>query len=161
MDLPSAARLLQAELGIQIRLLRIPREIMERNRKDITFFEVATLAAEVVYREKKGNQTVDIRLTKFIPSLAEVSHAEIEALKTRAIKSGFDFIDFWAIAFEYIDGAPFQQHWQAFRLRQDRSLPITSDQYHVYPSKVPQTACVRVVDVFGCDTSITIPILPR
>jgi hypothetical protein len=42
---------------------------------------------------------VDIKLTQFLPSLAEVPTKELEAIRERAIKSGFDFIDFWAIDF--------------------------------------------------------------
>jgi hypothetical protein len=46
------------------------------------------------------NKVVDIKLKKFVPSLAEVPTKELEALRERAIKSGFDFIDFWAVDFD-------------------------------------------------------------
>ena len=158
MDLRLEAHKLEAELGIEIRLLRIPREIMEKNRKEVTFFEVATLEAEPVYKKRNKDKTVDIKLRKFLPSLAEVPKKEIEALQERAIKHGFDFIDFWAIDFDYKDGQPFKHHWQAYRTRKDRSLPTVSDQEFVYNKPGRYTACVKVVDTFGCDTSITVPI---
>jgi len=158
MDLRLHANSLQAELGMEIRLLRIPREIMERNRTEVTFFEIATLEAEPVYKKAGGNKAIDIKLKRFLPSLAEVPEKELEALQERAIKHGFDFIDFWAIDFDYRDGQPFKHRWQAYRTRKDRSLVTVSDLDFVYPTRGKYTACVKVVDTFGCDTSITVPI---
>lgn len=75
------------------------------------------------------------------------------------IKSGFDFIDFWAVDFDYQDGQPFEYHWQAYRTRKDRSLPTVSNhEYKKYSKKGKYAACVKVVDIFGCDTSITMEI---
>ena len=158
MDLRLEAHKLEAELGIEIRLLRIPREIMEKNRNQVTFFEVATLEAEPVYKGKGKDNHVNIKLKRFLPSLAEVPEKEIAALQERAIKHGFDFIDFWAVDFDFKDGQPFKHHWQAYRTRKDRSLPTVSDQDFVYEKPGRYTACVKVVDTFGCDTSITVPI---
>lgn len=159
MDLPMEAHDLEQELGVKIKLVRIPREIMERNRKDPPpFFEVASLTAEPVYRTVDGKRQVDIKLTSFLPSLTEVPEKELKALQERALNSGFDFIDFWAVDFNYHPDQPFNHHWQAFRTRKDRSLPTVSDQGYSYDQPGDYTACVKVVDVFGADTSITVPI---
>jgi hypothetical protein len=158
MDLRLEAHSLQTDLGIEIRLLRIPREIMEKNRNQVTFFEIASLETEPVYKRNGKDKTVDIKLKKFLPSLAEVPEKELEALEERAMKHGFDFIDFWAVDFDYQDGQPFKHHWQAYRTRKDRSLPTVSDQEFGYEKAGRYTACVKVVDTFGCDTSITVPI---
>ena len=82
----------------------------------------------------------------------------MEALKERAIKSGMDFIDFWAVDFDWEPGKPFNHHWQDYRTRKDRSLKTVSDAGYVYAKKGKHTACVKVVDTFGCDTSITVEI---
>jgi hypothetical protein len=158
MDLRLAAHHLEAELGLKIMLVRIPREIMEKNRTAVTFFEIATLEAEPVYKKKNGVAAVDINLTNFLPSLAEVPADELEALQERAIKSGFDFIDFWAVDFDYHDDKPFKHHWQAYRLRKNRTLPTVSDQEYQYERPGKYRACVKVVDTFGCDTSITVAV---
>jgi hypothetical protein len=97
MDLRLEAHSLHADLGIEIRLLRIPREIMEKNRTEVTFFEIATLETEPVYKTSKNGKSANIKLKKFLPSLAEVPEKELAALEERAIKHGFDFIDFWAV----------------------------------------------------------------
>ena len=132
---------------------------MERNRKSPPpFLEMAVLEAEPVYRGKKDARAVDIKLTKFLPSLAEVPIKELEALKERATKSGFDFIDFWAVDFDWHPEKPFNHHWQDYRTRKDRSLKTVSEAGHQYAKPGTYTACVKVVDVFGCDTSITVEV---
>ena len=159
MDLRMYCDQLEQELGIRIKLYIIPREIMERNRKDPPpFFEVATLTAEPVYRTIDNKRTVDIKLTSFIPSLAEVPEKELNALQERAIQSGFDFIDFWAIDFDYHPQQPFNHHWQAYRTRKNRALPTVSDLQYEYKQPGKHLACVKVIDVFGADTSITVEV---
>jgi len=157
MDLRLICHEVEASEGVQMKLIPIPREIMEKNRTSPPpFLEVAVLEAEAINR-KDGS--VDIKLTKFLPSLAEVPTKELEALKERAIKSGFDFIDFWAVDFNWHEGKPFEHHWQDYRTRKDRSLKTTSDAgFKKYPKPGKYTACVKVVDVFGCDTSITVDV---
>jgi adenine-specific DNA-methyltransferase len=159
MDLRIECNRLETELGISIKLIMIPREIMEKNRKDPPpFLEVATLTAETVFVRSGSSRTVDIALTSFIPSLAEVPTKELEALKERALSSGFDFIDFWAVDFDFQEGQPFHHDWQDYRLRRDRSLKTTSEQRYEYQQPGSYTACVKVVDIFGCDTSISVAI---
>jgi len=159
MDLRMYCDQLEQELGVRIKLYTIPREIMERNRKDPPpFFEVATLTAEPVYRTNENKRTVDIKLTSFIPSLAEVPEKELNALQERALQSGFDFIDFWAVDFDYHPQQPFNHHWQAYRTRRNRALPTVSDLHYEYKQPGKYLACVKVIDVFGADTSITVEV---
>jgi adenine-specific DNA-methyltransferase len=160
MDLRLICHELEAAHGIKIKLIPIPREIMEKNRTNPPpFLEMAVLEAEPVYRKKQGNRVVDVKLTKFLPSLAEVPSKELDALKDRAMKSGFDFIDFWAVDFDWHKGKPFEHNWQDFRTRKDRTLKTVSDfGYDRYPKQGKYTACIKVIDVFGCDTSITVEV---
>jgi hypothetical protein len=159
MDLRLECNRLEKELGIAIKLIQIPREIMEKNRREPPpFLEVATLTAEPVISENKGQRTVDIRLTSFLPSLSAVPTRELQTLKARAMTSGFDFIDFWAVDFDFRDGEPFHHDWQDYRLRTDRSLNTLSGQRYTYPEPGKYIACVKVVDIFGSDTSITVEV---
>jgi adenine-specific DNA-methyltransferase len=159
MDLRLTTAALEQELGVKLKLIQIPREIMERNRTSPPpFLEMALLEAEPVYRGGKGERTVDIKLGQFLPSLAEVPTKELEALKERAVKSGFDFIDFWAVDFDWHPEKPFNHHWQDYRTRKDRSLKTVSEAGYQYGKPGAYTACVKVVDVFGCDTSITVEV---
>jgi hypothetical protein len=132
---------------------------MEKNRKSPPpFLEMAVLEAQPVWHEEAGKRSVDVKLTRFLPSLAEVPTKELEALRERTIKSGFDFIDFWAVDFDWQPGKPFNHHWQDYRTRKDRSLKTVSDAGHAYTKPGQHALCVKVVDVFGCDTSITVEV---
>ncbi len=159
MDLRLTTAALEKEFGVKLMLIQIPREIMEKNRKSPPpFLEMAVLEVEPVYRTNGNKRSVDIKLTKFMPSLAEVPTKELEALKKRAIRSGFDFIDFWAVDFDWEPGKPFNHHWQDYRTRKDRSLKTISDAGYHYDKPGKRTVCIKVVDTFGCDTSITIDV---
>ncbi|MGI8978481.1 MAG: hypothetical protein ACR2FY_04585 [Pirellulaceae bacterium] len=168
MELRQYTHSLEAELGVKLKLIPIPREVMEKNRKNPPpFLEMAVLEAEAVVtapkkasggRKPPDTSTVDVELTKFLPSLVEVPTKELEALRERALNSGFDFIDFWAVDFDWHPGEPFHHDWQDYRTRKDRSLKTTSDAGHVYDKKGKHLICVKVVDVFGCDTSIIVEV---
>jgi DNA modification methylase len=127
MELRQHCLAIEAELGVKLKLIPIPREIMEKNRKSPPpFLEMAVLEAEPVVRKAGGKTVVEVKLTKFLPSLAEVPSKELETLKERAVKSGFDFIDFWAVDFDWQPGQPFHHNWQDYRTRKDRSLKTVS-----------------------------------
>ncbi|TYR36067.1 site-specific DNA-methyltransferase [Mesorhizobium microcysteis] len=159
MDIRQTIAGIESELDVKIRLHRIPREIMEKNRTEVPpFFEVALLEAEPVLRNAPKGKTVEIKLKSFLPSLTEVPSKELEALQERAMTSGFDFIDFWAVDFDWAPDKPFNHHWQDYRTRKDRSLKTISDADFSYNKPGKYTACVKVVDVFGCDTSISVEI---
>lgn len=156
MELKLHAQLLENNYGLRIKLIQIPREIMEKNRKEPPpFLEVAELEVEPVLSKQDGNRVVNVKITRFLPSLAEVPSKELAALKERTLKNGFDFIDFWSVDFNYKDGAPFSHNWQAYRLKKNRSLPLVSDRDFTYELPGTYTVCVKVIDIFGCDTTVS------
>jgi hypothetical protein len=55
-------------------------------------------------------------------------------------------------------GKPFTYDWQDYCTRKDCSLKTISDAGYQYPAPDQYTACVKVVDTFGCDTSITVEV---
>lgn len=58
---------------------------------------------------------------------------------------------------ETIYGQHFEHHWQTYCTRKDCSLPTVSNhEYDKYPKKGKYTACVKVVDIFSSDTSVTV-----
>jgi SAM-dependent methyltransferase len=149
MELAAKKQAIEAETGLTIRLKYIPREIMEPNRTECQFFEAGYLEAKALKVGKK----VDVQLVRFTPALAEAPEAEMAALRERAVRSPFDFIDFWAVDFDWHDGKPFEHHWQDFRTRKDRGLNAKTDLGWEYASKGTHQICVKVIDVFGVDTT--------
>lgn len=146
---------MEAETGLTIRLKYIPREIMEPNRTECQFFEAGALEVKVLKRAKK----IDIALQHFTPALAEAPEAEMEVLRKRAVKSPFDFIDFWAVDFEWHANKPFEHHWQDFRTRKDRSLKTKTDIGWEYKTPGKKQICVKVIDVFGVDTTTVVEVV--
>ena len=92
---------------------------------------------------------------KFTPALAEVPEKELQALRTRAVKSPFDFIDFWAVDFEWREGKPFEHHWQHFRTRKDRSLKTRTDIGWQCAPKGTHQICIKVIDGSSAPSSKT------
>lgn len=154
MELALRKQAIQAETGLSIHLVYIPREIMEPNRTECQFFEAGYLEVGIIKQGKK----VDIKLVHFSPALAEAPEQEIQALRERAIKSPFDFIDFWAVDFTYYEGKPFEHHWQDFRTRKNPSLLTETTIGWEYVDKGTKKICVKVIDVFGVDTTTVISV---
>jgi adenine-specific DNA-methyltransferase len=152
MELGRKKEAIEAETGLTIRLKYIPREIMEPNRSEVQFFEAGALEVRAIRHGGK----VDVELTRFTPALAEAPEKELAALRERAITSPFDFIDFWAVDFDYSPDKPFEHHWQDFRTRKDRSLKTRTNLGWVYDTSGPHQIAVKVIDVFGVDTTIVI-----
>jgi adenine-specific DNA-methyltransferase len=90
--------------------------------------------------------------------LAEAPEKELDALRERAIRSPFDFIDFWAVDFEYAPDKPFEHHWQDFRTRKDRALKTRSDLGWRYQTPGRHQIGVKVIDVFGVDTTTVVTV---
>ena len=162
MNIARDTEALQSEIGIELRFRRIPREIMHKIKPDKIppFFELAALEAAPVYAARQAGKprAVNIKLVSFSPSLTDVKETELDALAERAQNSEFDFVDFWAVDFDWRAGKPFAHHWQDFRRHRARGLRLVTDADFEYPRAGEYAACVKVVDVFGCDTSVTVPI---
>ncbi|MDW8320176.1 MAG: site-specific DNA-methyltransferase [Armatimonadota bacterium] len=154
MDLARRRQILEEETGVDIRLRYIPREIMEPNRNEVQFFEAGALEARPIVQQGK----VDVELVYFMPALAEVPEKELEALRERAVQSPFDFIDFWAVDFDYSPDKPFEHHWQDFRTRKDRSLKTRTDLGWQYATRGRHQIAVKVIDVFGVDTTTVLEV---
>lgn len=67
------------------------------------------------------------------------------------VKKWADYIDYWAVDWNFQDDT-FMQGWVAYRTRQDRSLPMTSDP-HTYEKPGKYRILIKVIDIFGNDTS--------
>lgn len=62
-----------------------------------------------------------------------------------------DYIDYWAVDWNFREDT-FMQGWVAYRTRKDRKLPLVSDS-HEYEAPGSYRVVVKVIDIFGNDTS--------
>lgn len=75
---------------------------------------------------------------------------EIESGRARQAGKFTDYIDYWAVDFNYKDDT-FHNMWQSFRTRKHPSLETKS--YHAYEKPGTYQVLVKVVDIFGNDTN--------
>ena len=69
----------------------------------------------------------------------------------KKIKKWSDYIDYWAVDWNFQNDT-FIQGYVDYRTRKDRSLKLTSDD-HQYEKSGKYRILVKVVDIFGNDTS--------
>lgn len=133
--------------GVKLVLLNIPREVMEQqavDKGDIKFFELAYL--EVDIKQEKGRK-ITISLKDFVIPNTELVPEEIRS----KIKKWSDYIDYWAIDWDFQNDT-FMNGWVTYRTRKDRTIALKGDA-HSYEKPGKYTVMVKVVDIFGNDTS--------
>jgi len=140
-----------AKAGIKLTLLNIPREVMDRravDAGDVQFFELAYLETEL--KEQKDGYV--IKLDDFVIPNLDLIPAEVKKL----IKKWSDYIDYWSVDWDY-NNDTFHNMWQSYRTKRDRSLLLKTDP-HRYSKKGNYRAMVKVIDIFGNDTTKIIEI---
>lgn len=139
----------QAEHGITLRLLNIPREVMEKRAVecgDIRFFDLAYLEAEVK-TTGKGKRGIQVELKNFVIPDTELIPDEVR----EKITKWSDYIDYWAVDWDFKNDT-FMNHWQTYRTRKNRKLELVSEPYE-YKAAGHYRILIKVVDIFGNDTS--------
>jgi DNA modification methylase len=132
--------------GLDLRPRQIPREVMERQVSEadaVRFFELAFVDLDV---RRKGHEACVVLKDFAIPS------EDLIPPKVReAISSWTDLIDYWSVDFDFSDDV-FRNEWQAYRTRDDPVLATESD-WHEYPEAGSHTIVVKIIDIFGNDTT--------
>jgi adenine-specific DNA-methyltransferase len=133
--------------NVKLSLFQIPREVMEHqatDKGDVHFFELAYLQADIKQTKKL---TAQITLRDFV-----IPHTDFIPEEVRSkVKKWSDYIDYWAADWDFQNDT-FMQGWVAFRTRNERKLSLASDA-HTYEKPGEYRIVVKVIDVFGNDTS--------
>ena len=138
-----------AQAGINVKFIRIPREVLEQKaveQGDIKFFELAALSVDV----QKKTQEVILQLTDFI-----IPPDDVPADVQKAITHWSQWIDYWAVDWDNKDDT-FHNMWQAYRTRQDKTLNLKAS--HVYEEQGEYIVMVKVIDILGNDTTKTLKV---
>ena len=133
--------------GVKLLLFQIPREVMEQqaaDKGDIRFFELAYLEA-VIKTPKK--LTAEVALTDFVIPNSELIPDDVRS----KVRKWSDYIDYWAVDWDFRNDT-FMQGWVAYRTRKERALTLVSDP-HTYANPGKYRVLVKVIDIFGNDTS--------
>ena len=137
---------------IKVRLLRIPKEVMDpKYAGKIEFYDLGALEIETGIKDRN----VEIVINSFyIPHLELVKEEEVRA----KIKHWQDYIDYWAIDWNYRDDT-FHNEWQEFRTRKNPKLKLraTSEEStpgtKYYNEAGEYKILIKVIDIFGNDTT--------
>ena len=138
--------------GVKLLLLQIPREVMEQqvsDENDVQFFELAFLEAEI---DTPRKLTAQVRLKDFVIPNDDLISEEVRG----KVSKWSDYIDYWAVDWDFRNDT-FMQGWVAYRTRKERALPLASDE-HRYESPGTYQVLVKVIDIFGNDTSQSYPL---
>jgi DNA modification methylase len=134
--------------GVKVVLRQIPREVMEEQaatKGDVRFFELAYLEASV---EPTGNaREFTVGLENFVIPNPELVSDEMR----EKITKWSDYVDYWAVDWDFRDDT-FMQGWVTYRTRKNRKLELRSNP-HAYEEPGEYAVMVKVIDVFGNDTS--------
>lgn len=134
--------------SLALRLRRIPREVMD---------ERAVLSGEVSFHELahlKASTSVDRRLLTVTIEDFVLSSPDLvpDAVRDK-VKGWSDYIDYWAVDFAH-DGGIFLNTFQAFRTRAEPKLSLSAQ--HAYDADGTYTVLLKVVDIFGSDTTTSL-----
>lgn len=148
-ELNEIARQDAEKAGIDLRLVRIPREVLEKRaveQGDIRFFELAALSVGL----KQSGRRTTLKVEDFVIPLDDVP-ADVQ----KAVTHWSQWIDYWAVDWDNKDDT-FHNEWQAYRTRKSRDLSLTAE--HEYAEPGDYTVVVKVIDILGNDTTKTMPV---
>ncbi|MGH3985569.1 MAG: site-specific DNA-methyltransferase [Pseudonocardiaceae bacterium] len=141
--------------GIDLQLRRIPREVMDPRAVDsgeVVFHELAYLEVATTVRKR----SLTVTLTDFV-----LPNPDLVPASVRSKISGWaDYVDYWAVDFTYGAGGhgdTFHNQWQSYRTRANRTLERHTT--HDYDQPGSYTVLVKVVDIFGNDTTTAVEVL--
>ena len=114
------------------------------DKGDVQFFELAYL--DVVIK-KPRKLTTAVELKEFVIPNTDLIPEDVR----QKVRKWSDYIDYWAVDWDFQNDT-FMQGWVTYRTRQDRTLALSSEP-HAYPKAGRYRIVVKVIDIFGNDTS--------
>ncbi len=149
LDMNETAGQIAQEAGLQVRFLRIPREVLEPkavDQGDIQFFELAALSVGMSITRRE----LSIELSDFM-----IPPDDVPDDVMKAVRHWSDWIDYWAVDWNYRDDT-FHNEWQSYRTRKDRTLLLRAN--HRYAEPGEYVVLVKVIDILGNDSTKTLKV---
>lgn len=145
------AKMAKTQHGVTLRLLNIPREVMDQRATEageVQFFDLAYLEVELKGGSgTKGSHRVKAMLKDFVIPNTDLIPEDVR----KKVQKWSDYIDYWAVDWDFRDDT-FINQWQTYRTPKDRKLALESAE-HTYDAPGTYRPLVKVVDIFGNDTS--------
>jgi adenine-specific DNA-methyltransferase len=141
-----------AQANLNVRFLKIPREVLEKkavDQGDIKFFELAALSVKT----KVSKRTLSLTLNDFI-----IPPDDVPEDVRHAISHWSQWIDYWAVDWDF-RGDTFHNQWQSYRTRTEKQLQLQVA--HDYEEPGEYQVVVKVIDILGNDSTKTITVNVR
>jgi DNA modification methylase len=177
---------LAKELGIGMSLKHIPADIFDARsvvRDQAQFHHVGYVEAQANVTGNRVNVTLadygvfhrqedpDALRDKLRPGTSLLSVDQGQLVRIARDKKGkisrevltrkwTDWIDYWAVDFDFGSGPNFESEWQSFRTRKARTLELTSRE-HTYQVPGCHRIAVKVIDIFGNETGAVVEVVVR
>jgi len=145
MGLNDAIQEIAKQKKIKLKLRTIPMEVLDKQavqRGDIRFFELAYFKVDIKVEGRK----VIVELKDFVIPHTDLIPDDVK----QKIKEWTDWIDYWAIDFDFQNDT-FNNGWTSYRTKKDRTLILKAE--HTYRNKGKYKIFIKVIDIFGIDTS--------
>jgi DNA modification methylase len=143
-ELNELAKQQAAQANVDLRFLRIPREVLDKRaveQGDVRFFELACLDVGVKASGKKAT----VIINDFV-----IPADDVPADVQKEIKHWSQWIDYWAIDWNNKNDT-FHNEWQEYRTREKPKLVTESSK--TYDEQGEYRVVVKVVDILGNDTT--------
>jgi 16S rRNA G966 N2-methylase RsmD len=148
-ELNEVAKQQAAQANINMRFIRIPREVLEKKaveQGDIRFFELAALSID---KTQKGH-AVTLTLTDFV-----IPQDDVPDDIREAVTHWEQWIDYWAVDWNNREDT-FHNEWQDYRTGKKRELLKSIG--HTYEKPGSYLIMVKVIDILGNDTTKTLKV---
>jgi DNA modification methylase len=148
-ELNEVAKQEAAKAKLDLRFVRIPREVLDKRaaaQGDIQFFELAALAVNVA----QANREVSVEIADFVIPADDVPE-EVQ----QAVTHWSQWIDYWAIDWDN-QGDAFHNEWQSYRTKADSALKLRATKSFDGPGRY--RVVVKVIDILGNDTTKSIEV---
>jgi len=149
---------LEQKHGVRLRLVQIPRELMDVPGRRVPWFQAGVMKVQPVFSVTPQGKAVDIRLDSFRRETANTAFKEIVRPEGSISDNGANLIDFWAIDFDWRPDRPLNQHWQEYRSRKQPTVEMVSNARFLYAEPGNHMIAVKVIDTFGCETIVTVTV---
>ncbi len=143
--------------GVEVNFVCIPYEVLDKKalaQQDIQFFELAALDASATVK----GRALTLQLNNFVLPPSSIPEAARQELVAHVGNKWDAWIDYWAVDWDY-KGDTFHNQWQDYRTKKKRDLQLQVT--HEYEQPGRYVGLVKVIDVFGNDTTKSIEIEVR
>jgi DNA modification methylase len=143
-ELNELAKQQAAQANVDVRFLRIPREVLDKKaieQGDVHFFELASLDVGLRTSGKKAVVTIN----DFVIPADDVP-ADIQ----KEIKHWSQWIDYWAVDWNNKNDT-FHNEWQEYRTQEKPKLLTEASK--TYDEQGEYRLVVKIVDILGNDTT--------